>query len=358
MAKAAHNNKVQNHRCASRGSESGVDLDSKVRFLRSPGAYDPRPVGVSVVETHMALVFLTDREVYKLKKPVKYPFLDFSTLDAREADCRDEVRLNRRLSPDVYLGVVALTLEPSGRLALAGTGDAVDWLVRMRRLPAEKMLDHVIAHGLLTPQDIERVGTLLADFYAGLEPASLDADMYIERFRSQQGLNVELFQRFGDILDGARLRVIATAIETFLERKQEMLKERVRQGRIVDGHGDLKPEHICLIEPPTVIDCLEFNRFLRLVDPCDDIAYLGLECSLLGAGWIGRTLQQKVETKLADHPGEDLIAFYTMFRACLRARLALAHLTEPQPRSPEHWPKLARRYLEMAEKACNGLTLP
>lgn len=358
MANVAHTNRVRGQPDASGSPAGGPDLESKVRFLRSPGAYDPRPVTVSVVETHMAMVFLTDYEAYKLKKPVRYPFLDFSTLEARETDSRDEVRLNRRLSPDVYLGVVALTQEPSGRLALNGTGHVVDWLVRMRRLPADRTLERVIAQGRLVPQDLERVGALLADFYAGLEPVRLDADAYVERFRSQQALNMELFRQFADDLDGVRLHGTAMAVEAFLERRQDKLRERVRQGRIVEGHGDLRPEHIYLTDPPAVLDCLEFNRFLRLVDPCDDVAYLGLECSLLGAGWVGRSVRQKVEARLGDHPDEELSAFYTVFRACLRARLALAHLTDSRPRSPERWPQLARRYLETAEKASDGLSSP
>lgn len=350
--------KIRDRPDAPGSEEGGPDLESKVRFLSSPGAYDPRPARVGVVETHMAVVFLTDHEAYKLKKPVSYPFLDFGTLAAREADCRDEVRLNRRLSPDVYLGVVALTLEPSGRLALNGPGRVVDWLVRMRRLPEDRMLDRLIARGRLAPQDLERVGALLADFYAGLEPVRLDADEYVERFRSQQALNMELFRRFAGVIDGSRLQGTAMAVEAFLKRRQEKLRERVRHGRIIEGHGDLRPEHICLTDPPAILDCLEFNRFLRLVDPFDDIAYLGLECSLLGAGWVGRLVRQKIEARLEDHPDEELVAFYTVFRACLRARLALAHLTDPRPRSPERWPQLARSYLETAEKASDGLSRP
>lgn len=342
------------------GQDGSRDLPSwrKVRFLSSPNAYDPRPKDVRVVETHMAWVFLTDREAYKLKKPVRHPFLDFGSIAAREADCREEIRLNRRLAPDVYLGLVPLTSDRSGRLALDGQGAVVDWLVRMRRLPSEHMLDQAIGRGGPARRDVERLADLLAGFYLAQEPAAdMGAEAYIGRFRSQHALNMDILERFGDIFDGQRLRETASAVENFLDSGRRTLEARVGHGRIVDGHGDLRPEHICLVEPPAVIDCLEFNRYLRLVDPFDDIAYLSLECAMLGAEWIGEVVGQRVEARLQDHPSRALVAFYTVFRALLRARLALAHLIEPDDRPLDRWPRLAQAYLEAARRACEPLAL-
>ncbi|HSK39559.1 MAG TPA: hypothetical protein VK943_07310, partial [Arenibaculum sp.] len=124
-------------------SETGDDvpLTAKVAFLRRATSYPDRPARVDVVETHMSWVFLTDRHVYKLKKPARSPVLDFSTVDAREANCEAEIRLNRRLAPRVYLGVVPLVVLDGGTLALAGPGRPVDWLVRMLRLPMRHRLD-------------------------------------------------------------------------------------------------------------------------------------------------------------------------------------------------------------------------
>lgn len=355
MARSDRSDTIRDSALRRRDEPREVALWRKVRFLSSPRAYLPRPEAVQVVETHMAWIFLTDREAYKLKKPVRYPFLDFSSLTAREADCREEVRLNRRLAPDVYLGVAPLTQEPSGRLALGGSGRVVDWLVRMRRLSAECMLDQAIARGGPERRDVERLAGLLAAFYATQEPADIDADTYIGRFRSQHALNMDVLQRFGELFDGQRLHEVASAVEAFLDSGRGILEERVRQGRIVDGHGDLRPEHICLAEPPAIIDCLEFNRFLRLVDPLDDIAYLDLECALLGAGWIGGVVRARIESALRDQAPRALLAFYTVFRAMLRARLALAHLIEPRKRRPDHWPSLAQAYLDAARRSCGSI---
>ena len=129
----------------------------KLRFLSDPSAYPHAPSTVTVVETHMSYVFLAGDKAYKLKKPVRYPFLDFSTLDARERNCREEARLNRRLAADVYLGVLPLTFDGARVFALGGDGAVVDWLVEMRRLPQEAMLDRLISDGRLTEARIDAV---------------------------------------------------------------------------------------------------------------------------------------------------------------------------------------------------------
>ncbi|PWE18945.1 hypothetical protein DDZ18_03235 [Marinicauda salina] len=330
-------------------------MDDKVAFLSAPSAYGAGASPVDVRETHMSWVFLVGDDVFKLKKPVKYPFLDFSTLVAREADCRDEVRLNRRLAPDVYLGVRALTREPGGGLAINGQGETVDWLVHMRRLPEARMLDAVIAAGGPGEAEIDGVGALLTDFYAGLEPADIAPDAYVQRFRDQHAEDWAVLEQRAFAVDGTRLDALGAAIEGFLEREGDLLERRVREGRVVEGHGDLRPEHVCLIDPPVVIDCLEFNRSLRLVDPFDDLACLHVECERQGADWIGPRLMAAAGRRLDDEPPRRLLDFYTATRACLRARLALAHLLEPNPRTPERWPMMARGYLDIAEAAARRL---
>jgi aminoglycoside phosphotransferase family enzyme len=122
----------------------------------------------------------------------------------------------------------------------------------------------------------------------------------------------------------------------------------MRRRRIVDGHGDLRPEHIWLGDPVRIIDCLEFNKRLRTVDPFDEIAFLGLECERLGAAWAGEYIERRMRRALRDGPIEELTTFYRCHRATLRARLAIAHLLEPNPRTPEKWPRLARQYLDLA----------
>jgi aminoglycoside phosphotransferase family enzyme len=326
-----------------------------VRFLADPASHRPRPAQVQSIETHISWVFLVDDLAYKLKKPVAQAFLDFRTLAAREADCRDEVRLNRRLAPGIYLGLTRIVRAADGTLALADengaaapAGETVDWLVRMRRLPAARTLDALIGAGTLTAAHVTALGALLGSFYGHLPPADLDAAGYVALLRSQHALNVDVLRRAPPGVGDHAVRRVLDAVERFLDRESARLAERIAAGRVVEGHGDLRPEHVFLLESPVVIDCLEFSRSLRLVDWADEIALLDVECARLGAVRVGPALRAAVGAALDDAVDDRLFAFYAALRASLRARLALAHLDEPHPRTPRRWPQLAADYLALA----------
>ena len=158
-----------------------VAIEAKVAALRQIHAYPGKPAAVEVIETHMSWIFLVDQEVYKLKKPVRYDRLDFSTLEARRFYCEEELRLNLALAPQVYLGVVPLSLDRAGFLHVDGAGNAVDWLVRMRRLPADLMLDRMLELGTVTQQQLRDAGALLAGFFSKQPPADITAGHYLAR---------------------------------------------------------------------------------------------------------------------------------------------------------------------------------
>ena len=331
--------------------DSDVPLQEKVRFLRTPGAYPHAPATVEANETHMSWVFLAGDLVYKLKKPVRYPFLDFTTLSSREANCREELRLNQRLALDTYLRVVALTKETRGGMALGGAGDVVDWLVVMRRLPADRMLDRMISENRVPPEDLDSLTDVLARFYRGADRVELDPEVYADRFMAQQSENrgVLTQREFG--VGQGRILCILDMLDARLRSDRRFLNERARNSRIVEAHGDLRPEHICLTEPIAIFDCLEFSRELRLLDPFDELAFLGMECRLLGNPSLGPGLVARLGLALEDTPPPRLLCLYTAFRAVLRARLSLAHLLDPIPREPSKWEPLASRYLALAEEA-------
>jgi len=337
--------------------DAGPPLGAKVAFLSSAAAYQSVDV-VDVRETHMAWVFLAGDRAYKLKKPVRYPFLDYGTLDARRRICFEEIRLNRRLAPDVYLGVARLTVESDGSLAINGAGSIVDWLVEMLRLPDALFLDHRILSDAIPRSRIEVVADRLARFYHAAPAVEVDPVEHISRFVHELGKNREVFaEKEFDSLAKRGSRIL-TQLEGLLTRAPEIVADRVAARRIVEGHGDLRPEHICLTDPPVIIDCLEFSRELRLVDPFDELAFLSMECSVLGARWIGPVLVERCATALGGQPSDELFAFYTAYRASFRARQSLAHLLDPVPRTPEKWIPLAGAYLDEAERAAIKLRLP
>jgi aminoglycoside phosphotransferase family enzyme len=146
---------------------------------------------------------------------------------------------------------------------------------------------------------------------------------------------------------------VVEGLRRFILARAELLDRRVRDGRIVEGHGDLRPEHVCLDGTPVIIDCLEFNRALRLVDPVDELAFLALECARLGAGWAGGVLLDTYVRRTGDDPAPELFGFYTSYRAALRARLAVWHMPEPGGgKTAEAWRERADAYLAQAEAAC------
>jgi aminoglycoside phosphotransferase family enzyme len=324
-----------------------VSLAAKVAFLSTPLAYGPPADRVERRETHMSWVFLVGDAAFKLKKPVRFPYLDFSTLDRREAACRSELRLNRRLAPGVYEAVVPLARTSHG-LAIGGSGEVVEWLVRMRRLDESQTLENAIRERWLAPWQLDRLVATLAAFYRRTPGSVQTPAAHLAEWRERLACNrcLLLHPRLG--LPAGLVRRIDRTQRRFLAVRGDALRTRVRGHRIVDGHGDLRPEHIWLGDPVRIIDCLEFNPRLRSVDPLDETAFLCLECQRLGAPWAGEYLRRRLEHALRDGVSRALFTFYRCYRATLRARLAIAHLLEPEPRTPEKWPPLARSYLRLA----------
>ena len=322
-------------------------LGDKVRFLSCPATYSCAPGQVVARETHMSWVFMAGERVYKLKKPVRFAYLDFSTVDRRAAACRAEYLLNRRLAPDVYLDVVPLTVSPSG-LAIAGDGPAVDWLVVMRRLDENETLEAALRGGWLKPLQLDRLAATLGAFYVHAPRVQLEPEQYLVSWQKALVDNCRVLFNARLGLPQGPVERIAQVQRRFSMQRAALLRGRIRARRYVDAHGDLRPEHIWLREPVTIIDCLEFDPKLRALDPLDEIAFLHLECERLGGLWAAERIRQHLALVLDDDAGSGLFLFYRSHRAMLRARLSIAHLLDANPRTPEKWPRLARIYLKLA----------
>lgn len=331
--------------------------DVAVSFLSRSAAYPGEaPRAVTVVETHLSFVFLTDARAYKLKKAAVHDGLDLRPLEARRRNAEVEVRLNRRLAPDVYLGVAPLVRDAGG-LALGavrepgGAGDdagdeTVDWLVVMRRLPADAMLDRRIRDGRVDEAEVRAFARRLVAFHARAERADRSgAEHRAFLARGLAGDRRELARpAFG--LDRARVERVTADVADRLEALGPVIEARAAAGRLVEGHGDLRPEHVVLGPAAAVIDCLEFDRALRLVDPADEVAYLALECERLGAPAVGRWVID--EYRAAGDPlPPELLGLYRGYRACRRATLAAWHLLDPRA-DVARWRGRAAEYLALA----------
>lgn len=323
-----------------------VDLATELAFLRSQGTLDHV---VECVETHMAWVFLSERRAWKLKKPIRLPYLDHSTVEQRRHSCLQELRLGRRLASNVYQRVVPLVAGPRG-LAIGPMGEGpdhageiVDWLVVMRRLPAERMLPRMLACGTATPADAEALGDLLAGFYRDAVRAPWSGFGYRHRLRDTVIADAgELVER------GAPRSQIAAVVQAQLaaiEHEARALEARIADGRVVDAHGDLRPEHVCLESPPVVIDPLEFDDELRMLDAVSELAFFALECERLRATWFGnRVLARYVECS-GDRVPPAVVALYRNQHALTRALIALRHIDDALPADQPRWRAKADEYL-------------
>ena len=261
------------------------------------------------------------------------------------------MRLNRRLAPDVYLGTVALTIGARGQIRLAGDGAPIEWLVKMRRLPAERMLDTLIQHAIVTASDIDAIARVLSAFFQRCPVEPLSADGYRARLAQAIDADCRALRQPAYGLDRAIIDRLRAAQQALLARRPALFAARAERGKIIEGHGDLRPEHVCLAPTgPVIFDCLEFNRQFRLVDPADELAFLSLECERLGAGFIEPILFQRYAAYRGDRPPRALIDFYKTCRACLRAKLAVWHLHDLDRADHRRWLDRARDYLRLADR--------
>lgn len=322
---------------------NAMSLAEKVAFLAGmPGV-------VQVIETHMAFVFLTVAFAFKLKKPVNFGYFDHRTLAARARACTQEVRLNRALAADVYLGTVPLVLGKPG-LSIGGDGAIVDWLVQMRRLPADRMLDALIAAGPASPApaDVAPVVAHLARFYRQQQIALPPPGRYLTHLQREQAINVENLNQMAGYLSGLPMAVVTSHLQSRIPEMRAEISARESAGFVVEGHGDLRPEHVCLTDPPVIFDRVETTIELRVIDVFDEVGYLAAECTLTGRPDLGACLMRGMADSGFTPPSTDLQKTFAMFRLVTRARLALDHLRDPSPPTPEKWPKRARLYLTEA----------
>ena len=320
----------------------------EVLFLRRATSYPPPPAPVEPVETHGSWVFLTGELAYKLHKPRLDATCDRAALRARRRLCEEELRSNQRLAPGVYLRVEPLTWSGE-QLEIGGEGEVVDWLLVMRRLPAERMLDQRLAAGELRVAEVRQLAERLATFHAEAPRAELTPEAYRTALAADVERHFRRLAAAGEaVLPRAVLVALCSELIGFLEDEHDALDQRVRDGRVVAGHGDLRPEHVCLFAEPLVLDCAVDGELRREVDTLDELACLAMECERIGAEWVGPELLAAHTRITADAPLPSLVSFYKGLRAAESAGLALGDGTTlpPSPRDVA----VARLYAGLAAR--------
>jgi aminoglycoside phosphotransferase family enzyme/predicted kinase len=294
--------------------------------LLSPDAYpEQRPASVELRETHISAVHLLEADVYKVKKPVDFGFLDFSTRDKRREACEAEVRLNRRLSPEVYLGVVPITRGPDGRHRVGGDGEVVEHAVHMQRVPDDERADRMLGRGALGPAEIDRIATAIARFHEGCR-----ADAETARHGTPEAIGVNVQENFAQTRAVLGHYLGSREVEEFEEYQLGALREmkavfeaRSARGAIRDGHGDLRLEHFYLRPDGriTILDCIEFNDRFRYADVACDLAFLTMDLAHHRRVDLAEHLLAAYARESNDFDLYSVIDFYESYRAHVRAKI-------------------------------------
>lgn len=299
-----------------------------LHHLSRPESYPGGVKGVEVIQTHISFVFLCEEVVYKIRKPVRFGFLDFSTLEKRRLDCEEEVRLNRRLAPKVYLGVVPVTRADTG-FQVEGDGEVVEWAVKMIRLPIGTTALDFLQRGELTEAQVHHLARIIAEFHrrADSGPAISDYGRFsvvarntrenFEQTESHVGTTVrrEVFDRVRSLSDSA------------LKELEPLIESRAARGVPRDTHGDLHLDHIYLFpdRPPpedvVAIDCIEFNERFRFADPIADMSFLVMDLCFRGRRDLAERFATTYFEASGDGEGTRLLPFYTAYRSVVRAKV-------------------------------------
>lgn len=321
--------------------------------LIKPSAYPEPTKKVELLQTHISFIFIAEEFVYKIKKPVNFGFLDFSTLEKRKYYCEQEVELNKRLSPDVYLGVVRITDE-DGSLLIEGKGDVVEYGVKMKKIPMDKLMEKILAEGKLTPDMVKKAAKKIAEFH---ENAATSPE--IEKFGSKEVIKTNTDENFAQTQDYMGKTVTKTQFERikkytsdFYKSKKNLINKRIAEHRIKDCHGDLHMQHICFTEPIIIFDCIEFNNRFRYSDTAADIAFLAMDLDFHEREDLSRTLISAYIEHSKDTGIHDMLNFYKIYRAYVRGKVIGFQLDDPGISSEEKKKakEKAKKYFALADR--------
>ncbi len=328
-----------------------MDLDRLVERLSDPAFYPEPTRKVEVIQTHISYIFLTDSYAYKVKKPVDFGFLDYTTLARRRELCEREVALNSRLCPDAYLGVVPLR-EKDGELSLSGSGETVEYAVKMVRLPHDRMLRQVLARGEGDDELFKRIARILASFHArAVLPPAAGALKGLAGVKLNCDENFAQTEKYvGTLVPVATFDYIRTSTDLFFKRRPGLFARRVSEGRIVDGHGDLHLDSICATDPIRIFDCIEFNERFRIQDVSEEVAFLAMDLEFHGYGPFARAFVDAYVEASGDTELLELLAFYKAYRAYVRAKVNSFAVDDPHipEEAKEAIRASASRYYELA----------
>jgi aminoglycoside phosphotransferase family enzyme len=328
------------------------NLPDFISALLQPEIYDHPAAKIKLVQTHISFVLLAGDFVYKFKKSVDFGFLDFSTLEKRQYCCEQELLLNRRLCPDIYLGLVTVTREGDG-FTLDGSGEVVEYGVKMVRMPEDRMMVNLIRTGQVGREQIDGLVDVLVPFYR-----KADRSEEIDGFGTAESVAVNVMENFeqtkGFIDGGAISREQFDRISGWSEKfllQEQLFSDRIRGGYIRDCHGDLYSANICLADKVYIYDCIEFNRRFRYCDVASDIAFLAMDLDFHGLQELSDYCIVRFCERSDDSGLKEMLDFYKCYRAYVRGKIGLFTAGDPAVDEVVKKSSLeaAAKYFELAE---------
>ncbi|RJR18022.1 MAG: hypothetical protein C4582_12125 [Desulfobacteraceae bacterium] len=298
-------------------------MTSILEDLVIPEAFPEATDDVKVVQTHISIVFIGREFVYKIKKPVNFGFLDFSTLEKRHFYCLREVELNRRFSNDLYMGVVPVFFDAGRHTMREASGEPVEYAVKMRRISEDALMDRVFEKGALTGKAVKEIARFLAGFHSSARRGP-EIDIFGEpaNFKINTDENFAQVKPFiGQTIESNLYKSLHSWTEDFYQTNWDLFSARIVEGKIRDCHGDLHMQHVSLTNPIQAFDCIEFNDRFRYSDTLADIAFLLMDMEYRGGRDLAEILWDSYRKEALEEGGESLLLFYKVYRAFVRGKV-------------------------------------
>ena len=336
-----------------------MSQESIIKALKDPAAYDEEVDHIRLLQTHISYIFLTGRYAYKIKKPVNFGFLDFTTLEKRKFYCEEELRLNRRLCGDMYIDVLPITLS-EGLVKINGSGRTVEYTVKMRELPQEALMSELLKKDKVDMNVMDEIARILSDFHSKAE-----TNREIERYGSIDIVKFNWDENFDQTREfiGRTIRsqdyfFIQRAIQEFLRKRKDLFILRQKNGRIRECHGDLHSGNIFIADRIYIYDAIEFNKRFRCCDVASDIAFLIMDLEFLSK----RDLSNRLLAKYIEYSGEEkdflkVLPFYKCYRAYVRGKVTSFKLNDPNITEEEKYAskRIAEKYFRMSREYAKHL---
>jgi len=323
-----------------------------VKALMNPEVYDEKVIKVKLIQTHISWIFLTGKYVYKIKKPVNFGFLDFTTLEKRKFFCDRELELNKRLCGDMYVEVVPIT-ESNGKIRMKGKGKVIEYAVKMRELPQDAMMSRLLKRNI-NKKIIERIARIVANFHENAE-----TNEKINCYGSLNTIKKNWKENFDQTKGFIRRTItkkqfdyIQKKINAFIEKNEKLFNTRVKKGKIRDCHGDLHSENIFITDGIYIFDCIEFNERFRYSDTTADVAFLAMDLDFHGRTDLSNYFIEKYVEYSNDRNMLKLMMFYKCYRAYVKGKVMSFRLDDPniQKKEKNHSKQDAKKYFDLAYK--------